>query len=296
MHAVQRVRRVPQRMVGRQRLGIGHVEIGPGQPPALQRRDQRVLIQDVAARDVAQERARLHRVEFLLADQLLGLAGRWQGDHQPVELSQPRAPVILTDHALIRARASGNAGHLHAKGAQPVADGRANRAITQDQRLAFIQLAIAGRAVGPLMPIGQPHHLVIPLGQCEHAEHRIFGHGNRVDAHAIGEHHAFADQLLDREMIEPGIDGGEPFQMLRAVQRGAHRGLVVHVQPADFSVLRPGNGFLAAGKPVHVQPGGQMRFDQRAGHGGQDGFGDGGFPFSAMRGVCAMFGYAKITG
>src|SRR5476649_2556256 len=59
----QQVRAGPQRVVARQRLGVGDVEPGAGDPAGAERAAQGRLIDDAAARDIDEDCALLARVE-----------------------------------------------------------------------------------------------------------------------------------------------------------------------------------------------------------------------------------------
>ena len=59
VRADEHVRQIPERALGRQRLLLEDVERGAAQPPGAQRVDERRLVDDVAARDVDDDRGRL---------------------------------------------------------------------------------------------------------------------------------------------------------------------------------------------------------------------------------------------
>jgi hypothetical protein len=69
----QEVGRLEQRVLGRQRLGIGDVECRTGDLARVQREQQRLRIDDRAARGVDEQRGRLHARERGAVDQVAGL-------------------------------------------------------------------------------------------------------------------------------------------------------------------------------------------------------------------------------
>ena len=67
------MRRPEQRVEAGQRLGIGYVEAGAGDPAGLEAAPQRLRIDDLTAGGVDQDRALLHRHQRPLVDQPAGL-------------------------------------------------------------------------------------------------------------------------------------------------------------------------------------------------------------------------------
>ena len=104
-----RVSTVPLRDVGQQhdvvhrQQRLGHVRLvgedvqaRAGQPAVDQRLDQRVLVDDAAARDVDQVAVGAERVENLGVDQLLGAAAARGRDDQHVDPGAPVRPASPT--------------------------------------------------------------------------------------------------------------------------------------------------------------------------------------------------------
>ena len=80
-----------------------------------QRRLQRRLVDQVAARDVDQESARLHPAELLGADQVLRVGGRRRQDHHDIELGQQGAEIRLLELRLDHLDIRVDHEHLHAQ-------------------------------------------------------------------------------------------------------------------------------------------------------------------------------------
>ena len=57
------------------RLALEHIHPGPGQTAGTQGRDQRGIVDNAAARDVAQMRRRLHQRQFGGADSMMVRGG-----------------------------------------------------------------------------------------------------------------------------------------------------------------------------------------------------------------------------
>lgn len=92
MRANPQIRRIPQRMIPRQRFRIRNINRSTTQAPILQRRNQRLLDQDLAARDVGHIRLAERVVavlgqegEFGRANEMRGLRGEREADYQVVQ-------------------------------------------------------------------------------------------------------------------------------------------------------------------------------------------------------------------
>ena len=112
------VRRVPERAVGRQRLAREDVEGRAGQPALAQRIDERGLIHDAPARQVHEQRARLHAPETLAREQAACLVGEREQQHHHVGLREhdvrPRRRLDAR-HRRMRLRRALRADHAHAE-------------------------------------------------------------------------------------------------------------------------------------------------------------------------------------
>src|SRR6266508_247112 len=78
MWSQDHVRCLPQRMIGRRRLGAEHVERGAAQTAVLQSYGERLLVDDSTPRCVDEERRWLHPRHLTLTDQVVCL---WRKRH-----------------------------------------------------------------------------------------------------------------------------------------------------------------------------------------------------------------------
>ena len=96
----EQVGRVEQRVVGRQRLGVGDVERGAGEPALAQRVGERVLVDDRAARGVDEDRVGLHARERVGVDRGGGsrsVSGAWS-ETKSARSSAACEVVAAVDH------------------------------------------------------------------------------------------------------------------------------------------------------------------------------------------------------
>ena len=128
------------RGVGAARVGVPGVEHGAADGPLAERREQRVLVDDRAARDIDQDRVGTHARELRGPDQALGRRAQRTGDpdevgglEQPVQLVRAAEPV---GRRVERARPADDRHDPHAE--RPGAD---------RDRLADV--AVADAADGP---------------------------------------------------------------------------------------------------------------------------------------------------
>ncbi|PAV92472.1 hypothetical protein WR25_18308 [Diploscapter pachys] len=185
MHRDEAIGRVPQRMIRWERLRRGGIEEGARDRTVGQRRDQRVLIDHVAAGDVDEPRAALHCRELLRPDHRAGRIGRGGGKDDPVVIPDLRRPLIGGKRAV--AAGAGDAGDVHAESGETLADQAADRAIADDERARVGQFDAARRDHRPFAAIRHANDLIIALRGGEDAEHGIFGHRNRIDPGAVGD-------------------------------------------------------------------------------------------------------------
>ena len=69
----RRLGAVEERVVGRQRFGVGDVECGGGEAPVVEGGGERLLVDEPAAAGVDEDRAGLDRVQGGVVDQVVGL-------------------------------------------------------------------------------------------------------------------------------------------------------------------------------------------------------------------------------
>src|SRR5512146_3563084 len=99
------VGQLEQRVVRADRLGVGHVESGGGQPSRLESADERLLIDDRTTRRVDQDGAALHHREFRLTYQM---ASRGRERHvQRDEIRLRQQPLEAPGFSRCELRAGG---------------------------------------------------------------------------------------------------------------------------------------------------------------------------------------------
>ena len=224
-----------QRVIRLQRLGVENVEPDVADVPALERLDQRRLVDQRAARGIDQDRARLHARDALGAQESAGrvIEHQVEGDHigvrqQCVELAERHASAarpVPTDH--VHADTLADARHLAPDTAEP----------DHAQRLAVELHAFLRR----------PHaraHLAVHAGHVtrggEHQCNRMLGHGGVAIALDGVHGDAAALKLIDIHVA--GRAGAEEHDVLerRALrhQLGRHSGVVVERDRVAFEQAR----------------------------------------------------------
>ena len=156
---------------------------------------------------------------------------------------------------------------------KPFGDQRPDRAHADDQRARLEQFDPARRLDRPFVAVGHPHHLIEALGGGEHAHHRIFGDSDRVDPDPVGHRDAALAQEIEREMVEPGVDRVAAISA-SARPRGRSRpdcaGCMSTQAMSASAIIAVASS--ADANQATSSPARQMRFEQRAGEGGKDGF------------------------
>ena len=117
MRRQQHVRHVPEWAVGRQRLHLVDVEAGTGNATLTQCRDQRRLVDDLAARDVDEIGARLHGGDLSRTNHVVARLVTCGADHHHVCQGKRLTPALARIDQL--ARLSGHArnrDHLRVEG------------------------------------------------------------------------------------------------------------------------------------------------------------------------------------
>jgi hypothetical protein len=198
----------PQRAVRRQRLGVGHVEPGACDAAALQRLDQVVLHDALAAAHVHEERARLDRTEEFRVEHARRRRRQGCCIHHEVraggELVQfvRQAHVAHVGRAFPTARADGHDPHAHGMGAPRHLDADAaepdheHRLVLERQHLARRRQRArpaAGHALGNVE--------MQPAGIGEHHGHDVLGHHGSGDALHVGQQDCALAQRRDRDAV-----------------------------------------------------------------------------------------------
>src|SRR5581483_2353610 len=108
-----------QRVIGRGRLLLQHVQAGAGDPAVVEGADERLLVDDAAAGGVDQDRGRLHQAQLALPDQVAGTAGERDVDREEVGPGQQlverdAARVVTVEQVGGDERVVGEQRHLEA--------------------------------------------------------------------------------------------------------------------------------------------------------------------------------------
>ena len=178
----------PQRVLWRQRLGLGHVQKGVPKLFVVQRHQQGVLVHHAATRHVDQGSARLHGCELLGAHELVGFWRGGHGQNYPVKFRQATLPLLGAEcGGAVLLRVAPHGGNVHVEAFEALRHFLPDGAKTHNQGLAFIQLGPA-RCIGqPFMAVLRLHQGPVTLGNAQHGHEHVFGNGDGVDACAIGQ-------------------------------------------------------------------------------------------------------------
>jgi hypothetical protein len=192
---VRAIVELEQRIVGRRRLLVEHVEAGAEQLAGGEGRGHRLLVDHGPARGVDDDGRRLHRGELLGAQHALsrGVERHMQRDDVGVAqdlgqqaeahaqrilflLLEPLDVVVVHDHA----ECLGQTRYLLADGAQPDDAQHLVADFVDGGRL--VAVPAAGRDVGVLGDQPARHR--------QHQEHGVLGDGDRVGAAVVAQRHA----------------------------------------------------------------------------------------------------------
>ena len=210
----------PQRTVGRERLGLAHVDGGRRDLAAAQRLQQDLARHGVAAPAVDENGAVLHPPEALGRVEVRGLLRAREDGHDHVRLRQDAVDLLRQDQ-LVHALRAGAAAALHAD--HPRAHGLHEPCVAQpDIAQAHDQ---HGRSVE-----GRDHPVVLPAGaelgaavQVElfdqHQRHGegVLGNGEAVGAGRVAEHRFLRQDAPGHVRIRPR---GKQLQDVQVLRRG----------------------------------------------------------------------------
>src|SRR4029078_12228359 len=119
MRKDRQVFRLPQWIVGRQRLLRKDIEAGTGDFSCLEGSDQSRLIDDAAARDIDQVSRRLHRRKDLRADNIACFGAQWREHDEKIEIAGHLGEFVAVRHSvevLGFTRAAADTDNVQAKG------------------------------------------------------------------------------------------------------------------------------------------------------------------------------------
>ena len=274
----------PQRMLRRQRLGVGHVQPCAGKPPAVHSRCQRLAVHGSAAPHIEQDSTGLAERQPLCVKQMQCLRRAGQAQRHKVSLRQLCVQCALRHHpgAVVRARSIRvhGAAHAHHLGTQrmgPPGKVRADIAHAHTQHPAARN---ATHRVAGGCPAVLP--LVVPVGgqlleQAEpHCQHTLTD-GQPISAGGVGHDALLRQHPRLQIVIGAGCVGLEPFQMI-VLPDQRHRQVAQH-RIGPQGILHRGSirGGKAICKALHrLNAGSLLRADRQA---DKDMFGHNSSPF-----------------
>jgi hypothetical protein len=198
---------VPQQLISRiDRLLPGHVQPGAGQVTALERGEQRVVVDDRAAAHVHQVAAGMHRGQRPRADHAARLLGQRHRHHEGRRPGQRGGEPRLGEVPLRREQGAQVLRELgvgpaadsqgrDAEGGQPGDEGRADRAGAEDGHRP------SGQRVADRLADNPALHAVPQLRKVPEQEQQVhdrgLGDGDRVAGAAGGD-------VRDRDPVSPG--------------------------------------------------------------------------------------------
>ena len=214
------VRLRPQRMLRRQRLGVGHVQPCTGKPPAVHSRCQRLAVHGSATPHIEQDSTGLAERQPLCAEQMQCLRRTGQAQRHKVGLRQLCVQCALRHHpgavvraGSIRVHGAAHAYHLCPQRMRPPGKVRADIAHAHAQHPAARNAAhkVAGGcpAVFPL---------VVPIGgqlleQAEpHCQHTLTD-GKTISAGGVGHDALLRQHPRLQIVIGARCVGLKPLQM-----------------------------------------------------------------------------------
>ncbi len=198
---------LPERVIGGQRLRVGHVQRRPD-PAGGQLGDERVGIDQLAAGHVDQQRAVRQEREFPRADQALGLRGVRGDEEDDVGLGQQLVQFVDRVHAGAGAACHpGDRGDLEA--VQPALDGLPDVPVPDDQRPLVGQRPAQGELPGPVGLVPGEHVQLAAAGQGQ-GDGQLGGAGV-VQARRVAQRHPGRHQR--QELLVAGRQGLHHLQL-----------------------------------------------------------------------------------
>ncbi len=165
MRRQQDIVQTPQQMLGRQGLGLVHVQGRTGNDTTLQSCRQRVQLHDRTAPDVDEVSRSLHGLESLGTKPTFGLRSMRSGDHDEVagrqQLVHPFHTPDVIHHPRHTARQRIDTQHSHSKPRRPTTDLGSDRTDSHHPHRAIGQVQVA--RINPADP-ARSTQKVRPLG------------------------------------------------------------------------------------------------------------------------------------
>ena len=250
----QHVRGVAQRVVGRQRLDVEHVERGAADPSGGKGAGQRCLVDQAAARHVDQHRLWLAALQKRVVDQPFGPLVQPQREDDEVEVGKRVMQLLEADPAVRQlalrvagsgrpvgellplSRASERCHQPHAEHAAEPPDLPADRPVADDadgraaqHRRRHLRLAVAVPGAAPLMD----EDAAKPMREEQHRPQGPFGDRHRGRAAAVTDLDAGRGDQRVGQVLVAGVQRLHPAQARHLPRLGQPR---VADQPLDLAI------------------------------------------------------------
>ncbi len=215
-----------ERGVGAGLLGV-HIEAGAGDAALLERRVQRLLVDDPAARGVDDADGRLDLVQRLVTDETEGLGGLRQ-----VHGDEVRDLEQLVEREELDAHLRGPRGldvgvvgdDLHAEGGHPLRDQHADAAEADDAEGLLAELDTRVLGPLPLAVLQGGVGLRDVAGRGDQQTAGELGRGDDVGRRRVDDHHAGLGGGGDVDVVQSDAGAGDDAQL-----PGRGDGLGVHL-------------------------------------------------------------------
>ena len=255
---------LPQGMSRRKRFGVGHVQ-GRADSSPVERRQQRLCLNQPAARRVHEDRTRFHpRKKISIDDMLRRRSEREQQDHG-VRFGQSPGQGF---HRLgVRPPVLRNSEHANAERCQPRRDRPSDRTVTNDQHRAPLECVNGsdgrwpgGRDIVQIhVPLTTPlefQHVRQSAAHGQQHRHHPFRNGGIVHSARIVNRHAL--RQMGQQPVHTRIERLHGLQPWQGGKERRQLLCVVHSQDSEFHIgFRFGNQPDPLGQSLkHVVVGG----------------------------------------
>ncbi|MXR20430.1 AAA family ATPase [Halobacterium sp. PCN9] len=211
------VLQVPERVVLGERFGVRDVQGGPPNRLPAERADERVRVDDAAARDVHEHALRREGRQRLAVDEAARGVRQRRREHQVVGASERVVDGLVVEphdfvgRSALLGRVPDTDG-VDAEPLEPLDDGVPDGAKADDchgRTLQFERLKVA-----PLAVLLAPPALVEAPRERQEEPQYLFGDAGRVDASGVRHSDAAVPELLERQVAVSGVRTREQLEVL----------------------------------------------------------------------------------
>ena len=203
------------------RFDFEHVEGGPGDMAVVQRRLERVLVDQPAAGAVDDPHARLHPADRGGVDHVAGAV-----DKRRVQRNEVGAPYQVVEFDLLDAHFPGAlrrqervAGdHLHLQAAAPFGDVRPDVAAPDDPQHLAGQLHAHEAGFLPFPGLGAQVGGGNLPGEREHQRNGVLGGGDRIAERRVHHQHALRGRRGDIDIVDADAGPADDLQPCRRIE------------------------------------------------------------------------------